>query len=370
MDMTPVEWVQILKDSLTAVAAVTGATVAVIGLKTWKRQLRGNAEYDVARRLFSGLLLLLAASVQAQPQSDVPRHNAGEKLKETDSYQLFAKHGDWCVHTNGRGHASVSLVLKAGPDDIIAVDQAYIRRFENELFFVILDRCSPLATISIDNYVYGVRIRNPDLKDYGYDQALPYGERALNYTIVTLNEHTGPQYFYPEPVSLAGLRKQLAEQDARKAEEEAKQMARERARQEAEEAERRREQEIDSKGGIEPSGEDLAIAFARFPRLLSCPELENKEWCEALPNVWIRLKGGRKRSCKAVVVGADYHCEYSVEYECLVRKHGTNEAYSTGIPMLLGCLPWLMPQEARTGVRRAPNGWSTYTLEEERETEE
>jgi hypothetical protein len=49
--MTPAEIIQIVKDCLTGTAAITGATVAVLGLRTWKRQLRGNAEYDVTRRL-------------------------------------------------------------------------------------------------------------------------------------------------------------------------------------------------------------------------------------------------------------------------------------------------------------------------------
>ena len=49
--MVPPDIFQIVKDCLTGAAAVTGATVAVLGLRTWKRQLRGNAEYDVARRL-------------------------------------------------------------------------------------------------------------------------------------------------------------------------------------------------------------------------------------------------------------------------------------------------------------------------------
>jgi hypothetical protein len=56
--MTPADWVQILKDVFTAAAAVTAATVAVVGLKTWKRQLRGNAEYDVARRLLRAVYKL------------------------------------------------------------------------------------------------------------------------------------------------------------------------------------------------------------------------------------------------------------------------------------------------------------------------
>ena len=36
---------------ITAAAAATGAIVAILGLRTWKAQLRGHTEYDLARRL-------------------------------------------------------------------------------------------------------------------------------------------------------------------------------------------------------------------------------------------------------------------------------------------------------------------------------
>lgn len=45
------DWTPIVRDLVTAVAAATGATVAVLGLRTWKQQLRGRAEYELARRL-------------------------------------------------------------------------------------------------------------------------------------------------------------------------------------------------------------------------------------------------------------------------------------------------------------------------------
>lgn len=41
----------LVKDIVTALAAVTGAGVAVMGLSTWKAQLRGRAEYELARRI-------------------------------------------------------------------------------------------------------------------------------------------------------------------------------------------------------------------------------------------------------------------------------------------------------------------------------
>lgn len=40
-----------LTDIITAIAAVGGLIIASIGLGTWKKQLRGTAEYELAKRL-------------------------------------------------------------------------------------------------------------------------------------------------------------------------------------------------------------------------------------------------------------------------------------------------------------------------------
>lgn len=45
------ETVSLIKDIVTALAAGTGAVVAVMGLSTWKAQLRGRTEYELARRI-------------------------------------------------------------------------------------------------------------------------------------------------------------------------------------------------------------------------------------------------------------------------------------------------------------------------------
>lgn len=43
--------VGIAKDAITGIAAGVAAVVAILGLQTWKRQLHGNTNYDVSRRL-------------------------------------------------------------------------------------------------------------------------------------------------------------------------------------------------------------------------------------------------------------------------------------------------------------------------------
>ena len=44
-------YISIAKDTLTAVAALTAAIVAVLGLQAWKKQLKGKVEYELARRV-------------------------------------------------------------------------------------------------------------------------------------------------------------------------------------------------------------------------------------------------------------------------------------------------------------------------------
>ena len=49
--MTCAEIVTLLKDLVLSGAAITGAAVAVKGLGTWQRQLKGQSEYELSRRI-------------------------------------------------------------------------------------------------------------------------------------------------------------------------------------------------------------------------------------------------------------------------------------------------------------------------------
>lgn len=51
MCMTTPEIITAVKDVFLGIAAATTAIVAVIGLKNWSRELKGKAEFDVARNL-------------------------------------------------------------------------------------------------------------------------------------------------------------------------------------------------------------------------------------------------------------------------------------------------------------------------------
>ena len=45
------DWIGVFKDIFLAVAALIGSCAAWLGLSTWNRQLIGNTEYDLARRI-------------------------------------------------------------------------------------------------------------------------------------------------------------------------------------------------------------------------------------------------------------------------------------------------------------------------------
>ncbi|MCC8996172.1 MAG: hypothetical protein LM517_03760 [Nitrosomonas sp.] len=49
--MTYSELVTLIKDLILSGAATVGAVVAIKGLSTWKRQLRGQSEYELSRRI-------------------------------------------------------------------------------------------------------------------------------------------------------------------------------------------------------------------------------------------------------------------------------------------------------------------------------
>ena len=52
------EIVTLLKDIITSLAALTAAIVAVLGLKAWKKQLKGKTEYEMAKSLLEAVYKL------------------------------------------------------------------------------------------------------------------------------------------------------------------------------------------------------------------------------------------------------------------------------------------------------------------------
>lgn len=53
--MSWTELVALLRDLIISGAAITGAVIAIKGLNTWQRQLKGKSEYDLSRRILISL---------------------------------------------------------------------------------------------------------------------------------------------------------------------------------------------------------------------------------------------------------------------------------------------------------------------------
>jgi hypothetical protein len=53
--LTCADYIALAKDLILSLVAIVGATVAVKGLGTWQRQLKGRSEYDLSRRLLVSL---------------------------------------------------------------------------------------------------------------------------------------------------------------------------------------------------------------------------------------------------------------------------------------------------------------------------
>jgi len=53
MDST--ELISVIKDITTAIVAIIGVGVAIAGLSTWRKQIKGKTEYDLARRLLKSI---------------------------------------------------------------------------------------------------------------------------------------------------------------------------------------------------------------------------------------------------------------------------------------------------------------------------
>ena len=54
--MTCIETMSFIKDFVMTVAASVGSVVAILGLNTWRKQLTGQAGYDLSRRILISLL--------------------------------------------------------------------------------------------------------------------------------------------------------------------------------------------------------------------------------------------------------------------------------------------------------------------------
>lgn len=157
--------------------------------------------------------------IRESPPPQEPRVNptvgTWEKLLETDLYELYARNYEkgWCYE--GR-LAWLRQVYKVGADFVLVNDDTYTERFEREILPLLKARCNQLKTIQIFNYIKGVRIDYPSLKESpevqeipGGNEVLPsytYKDGSLSQTEVKLDYYGRHKYFMYGYESLIDLR--------------------------------------------------------------------------------------------------------------------------------------------------------------------
>jgi hypothetical protein len=85
-----------LKDLITIASLTTGALVAIMGLHTWRRQLRGTANYELAKRLLKATYQVRDALQSVRS----PLITAGEFAHAVKEAQLAIKPGDENYHAD------------------------------------------------------------------------------------------------------------------------------------------------------------------------------------------------------------------------------------------------------------------------------
>ncbi len=182
--------------------------------------------------LFFLLFMTCSLDVLAQRRGGTTRiHDAGPKLIETDTYELYENFRYDGIFCDSKTGISVCLVLKVGPDYVITDNDDYRRRFEKEILPIIKQRCSSVTRVSVLNYVKGVILDRND-KEHSYDDRPDY-ERPLAVISMHLEPQGGIRYEPMSllPVSLASLRQRHALEDKGKAQAKAAEEAAEAAKQ-------------------------------------------------------------------------------------------------------------------------------------------
>jgi hypothetical protein len=353
---------------------VRGLADSSIGLAAAPEHLIFWKENPVKRvGLIVSIVLLSTCSLDVFAQRRAPAqvpgdtrprptvHQAGPKLAETELYELY-EYFIWnpkagCFNSpNSNQDAAVSLVFKVDANYVIT-DSVFKQRFEKEMLPVIRSRCGPVSRVNVFTYIKGVKI-DRDFNEHSYDDPSFKGnEMPLAVIWVKIDGQGGITY-----ENLSSAKKGLADvRKERRQNENAEARLNESAR--AQEAERQREKEArqerlrrESKGGQEPSSEDLALALARLA-LPSCRNMEYQKLCEASPSFFVEVKEAVKLSCQPVAVGKNYICEYRVQFECYIPSRSGDLVVSPTHCLILPTRTY------KTGALRTSGGWTIYPLD-------
>lgn len=127
------------------------------------------------------------------PATDSIR-GAGEKILNTDSYELYWRASDSEICSWTGQVAEVVQVFNGGPELSIKDDIDYEERFEREILPALKTQCPSLRSVKVNHYIKGVRF-NEWLKEHREDDPMSGEERPLS-TITAEMDAKGTQWYY------------------------------------------------------------------------------------------------------------------------------------------------------------------------------
>ncbi len=86
-------WIPAIKDAVLAIAAIIGSVVAILGLNTWRRQLYGQSEYDLAKRILKSVYLFREVITNAR--HPFMQYSATPDLPKEKLDQLSNEEKEW-----------------------------------------------------------------------------------------------------------------------------------------------------------------------------------------------------------------------------------------------------------------------------------
>jgi hypothetical protein len=155
-----VDWsatISLAKDVILSLAGITGSVVAIVGLNTWRRQLKGQVEYNLARRILRLTFQYrdAIAKVRApfmftyempQPPTDQAAKMTPDQIQFYGFSKAYEKRWEGIVETR-----------KALHPDLLEAEALWGRELAQR-FAVLFDLEAELGRYISDD----LRLRNPD----------------------------------------------------------------------------------------------------------------------------------------------------------------------------------------------------------------
>jgi hypothetical protein len=170
-------WVPLIKDVVLAIAGVIGSVVAILGLGTWKRQLYGQSEYELAKRLLKSLYLF--REVINNARHPFMQYSAVPDLPQDKLEQLSNEEKEW--HAQAQAWEKMwEPVAKARADlDTNVLESEVFWGDEIKDKMAKISRLQAELLVAIQEHIERTNPRDPDKTYIGEDsrrvRAIMYG---------------------------------------------------------------------------------------------------------------------------------------------------------------------------------------------------